>query len=101
MNRAELRTLFWNDVQDVATGFKLKIEPDCEVRLRHFVDNGTERIAQEELLNNSRRIAQAETHLIAFMGGMASQARMQEMHALTIWMFDKATEIFCPLWPFC
>jgi hypothetical protein len=101
MNRAELRTLFWDDVQYVASNFKLNIEHDCELRLRDFVDKGTERIAQQELLNKPHRIAQAETHLIAFMGGMAFQARMERMHALTVWTFDKATEIFCPLWPFC
>ena len=101
MNRDELRTLLWDDVQDVASGFDLNIEPDCEARLHHFVDTGTERIVHEKLLNNRDCIAEAETNLIAFVGGMAFQAKMQKMDSLNVWIFDRAREIFCPLFPFC
>ncbi len=101
MNREELNKLLWIDVQDVATGFDLKIEHDCELRLRDFINDGTERIVYEHFLSNTRRIWLAETHLIGFVGGMAFQARMEHLHALSVWTFDTAKKIFCPLWPFC
>jgi hypothetical protein len=101
VNQEELKKLFWIDVRDVAAGFQLKIEPDCEERLDGFIEHGTERIANEQLLNSPRRIGQAETNLIGFVGGMAFQARMENLYSLTVWTFDSAKKVFCPLWPFC
>jgi hypothetical protein len=101
MDRHELMKLFWSDVEAVASGFDLRIDEGCEQRLRAFIGDGVDRLAYEELLNNPRRIGQAETHLIAFVGGMAFQARMENLRALNVFIFEAARKTFCPLWPFC
>jgi hypothetical protein len=92
---------FWLNVEQVAKGFGLGIGPGSESLLRAFITDGVNRIEQEGLLNNDRRIAEAEIHLIAFVGGMAHEAKKQNLPMLHEGTFIAAKSSFCPLWPFC
>jgi hypothetical protein len=101
VNKQELANELWSAVEQVARGFGLGIGSDCESLLREFITTGVNRIEQEGLLSNQRRIAEAETHLIAFVGGMAHEAKMQNLSMLRERTFMAAKSSFCPLWPFC
>jgi hypothetical protein len=39
MDRHELTTLFWSDVEAVAAGFNVGIEEQCELRLRDLIED--------------------------------------------------------------
>jgi hypothetical protein len=101
LTKSDLIRDFWLDVEQVAKGFGLGIGSDCESLLRAFIATGVNRIEQEGLLSNYRRIGEAETHLIAFVGGMAHEAKMQNLPMLREVTFIAAKSSFCPLWPFC
>lgn len=101
MTKQELINELWADVEQTAKGFRLGIAPECAKDIRDFITVGVDQLEQEGLLNNHRRIAEAETHLIAFVGGMAHEAKMLNLPMLQEVTFRAATKSFCPLWPFC
>lgn len=101
MTHHELKIDLWSDVQSVAKEFHLQIENECERLLRDLIEHGVNRIAHEGSLEDFKRIYRAETNLIAFTGGMAFQARFEQLSTLTTSMFEASKKAFCPLWPFC
>ena len=101
MTKQQLIDDFWNAAERTAKGFRLDIAPDCAKDIRAFITTGVNRLEQEGLLGNYRRIAEAETHLIAFIGGMAHEAKQQNFTMLREVTYHAARTSFCPLWPFC
>jgi hypothetical protein len=101
MTKAELNDAFWNDVETTANGFGLGIGPDCASVIRGFIATGVDRLEQEELLNSASSITVAQTHLIAFVGGIAHEAKTKNLPMLREFTFEAARSLFCPLWPFC
>jgi len=101
MTKEQLLNRFWTDVETTVKGFHLGIASDCVQHLRGFVLGGINRLEQEGALNNLGRIGKAETHLVAFIGGMAYEAKTQNLTALHEFTFEAVKRRFCPLWPFC
>ena len=101
MNKQQLTHRYWVTVEKTARGFNLGIGTDCAGHLKDFIQIGVNRLEQEGHLDNNAKITEAEEHLIAFVGGMAYEAKTQNLHELREFTFFNAKMRFCPLWPFC
>ncbi len=101
MTTQQLNQRFWTSVETAAKGFQLGIGTDCKVHLKNFISVGVNQLQTEGLLNNVQKCDIAETNLIAFVGGMAYEAKLQNLTELREFTFFGAKQRFCPLWPFC
>lgn len=101
MTKQDLINDFWNDAEMTAKALGFGIAPDCADDLRAFITTGAERIEQDGLLSDYGRISQAQGRLIAFVGGMAREAKLKNTPMLQEFNFNSTKSSFCPLWPFC
>ena len=101
MTKQQLNDRYWTTVKNTAKSFNLGIGQDCAVHLRGFVQAGISRLERDGFLNNTQKINEAEEHLIAFVGGMAYEAKSKGFVELREVTFFAAKQRFCPLWPFC
>ena len=101
MNTDTLNADLWRTVERVAHDFELGIAPNCAADIKSFIADGVKQLSRENLLHNYSKIAEAETKLIAFVGGMALEAHRRNLPELQELTFHAARGQFCPLWPFC
>lgn len=101
LTKQDLINEFWKNVEETAEGLGLGIGPDCADHIRTLIEMGAERIEREGSIYDSQQLTKARNHLIAFVGGMAFEAKRLNLSMLREVTFHAAHASFCPLWPFC
>jgi hypothetical protein len=78
----------------------LQYAANCWSLVKDFIENGVAVMKQEGVLNDERRILEAESNLKRFVAAMREEGRRMGLDALHEPTADKAKHL-CPLWPFC
>jgi hypothetical protein len=98
---AEIRRRLFLTSQLTALRYGYKFASDCRVHFKNFINDGVERIVQENSTEDEIRLDQAEANILAFTMQMVLEARESGSALLHEPTFFGAKKLICPLWPFC
>lgn len=96
----DLQTRFWNAAENTANEKGFAFTSGCESLLRELIDEGINRIVDENRLDDDASLELAETNITAFVSRMVVEAQDQELPELDESMFQLAEAALGPIWPF-
>ena len=94
-----LQTRFWSAAKNRATEHGFAFTSGCEALLRGLIDQGINRISDENLLSDSASLTRAETNITMFVDHMVREAQNRNVLELEEDIFQFASAKILG-WPF-
>jgi hypothetical protein len=101
METMTLERLLWSAAQYQAARLGFGFSDDSSGHVADLIRGGVQRVETEGYLEDTLRIALAESNIISFTTRMAIEARQMNLLELRESTFWAARNAICPLWPFC
>ena len=98
---ANLRNRLWKSAELAALRHGMRFRAQCKAHVMNFIDIGVAEIINNGAQDDIIRTRLAEYSIDALVEEMVATAKDQNLKALEEQTFFYASNLLCPLWPFC